>query len=145
MHSAGKGKPFTAETNPLGAVTLRAAWAPDTSSFVATGDNGALLFRPSNGRWLPMAAKKSPMVNWRDIHGFSIHSMFAVGRQAVTYYDGKAWREVKTITGLPAARNLRAVTMDRAAGSTRLYLAGEGLLATCTLIPGPPASLTCGP
>lgn len=145
MQSSGKDKPLAVETNPLGAVAMRAAWAPDTSSFVAAGDSGALLIRQSSGTWRPMAGKKISGISWRAIHGSSSGNIIAVGRQDLAHHDGSNWRELKNITGLPATRDLRAIRMERGPGPSRLHLAGKGLLATCTVHKGAPPALTCGP
>ena len=68
-----------------------------------------------------------------------------MGGQRIAHWDGATWQEVTSISGLPAARDLRTVVVDTSTQPARLHLAGDKLLRTCAISAGSPPTLACGP
>jgi hypothetical protein len=135
--------PFYQQTHSLGSVNLRAVWSAGDGAFIVVGENNALLRRAKPGVWETMQSTVTEFVDWQDVHGISGSNAFAVGGAVLAHYDGTQWRRVTQITGLPSSPDLESLWIDAGVTPARLFLAGKGLLADCTIGSGTPPSVAC--
>jgi hypothetical protein len=66
-----------------------------------------------------------------------------VGGPVLANFDGKQWQRITNVTGLPPALDLYSVWIDADVAPPRLFLAGRGLLADCTIGGGNPLAVKC--